>query len=178
MRRIHCALAACLCWTPLGAAALHAQSAAPSALQPRTDRAAADDDGWHVEQCMAGVTYGAPLKLALSYGMGLLHESNTGPDVCALAVAKVGLGGAQGSLGMGTSFAPWGSGVMVTGNVLRTFGSPLKATPRRTYIGASLHLWPVLALGGELGYFVRMGDKAGESTGGRRVIAWSAGFGF
>ena len=98
--------------------------------------------------------------------------------MCALALAKVGFGGAQGSVGVGTSFAPWGTGVMLTGNLLRTFGAPLKATPRRTYIGASLHVWPVLAIGGELGYFVRLGDVDGESSTGRRVLSWSAGFGF
>ena len=127
---------------------------------------------------MMGLTYGAPLKLAASYGGGMLHESNNGPDVCALGVAKLGFGGAQGSLGVGTSFAPWGTGVMLTGNVLRTFSAPLEASPRRTYVGASLHLWPALALGGEIGYFWRMGDVSGESAAGKKIWSWSAGFGF
>lgn len=157
-----------------------AQEVVPTALGARSASTpvATDPSGWHVAHCMAGITYGAPLKLAVSYGMGLLHESDTGPDVCTLAVAKLGLGGAQGSVGVGTSFAPWGSGVMLTGNVLRTFGAPLKATPRRTYVGASVHVWPVLALGGELGYFVRVGDAAGASSSGERLVAWSVGFGF
>ncbi|MBL0171398.1 MAG: hypothetical protein IPP90_11805 [Gemmatimonadaceae bacterium] len=159
---------------------LGAQPVAPRGLAARHDvvREPAEPEGWHLEQCMAGLTYGAPLKWALSYGGGLLHESNSGPDVCTLAVAKVGLGGAQMSLGAGTSFAPWGSGIMVTGNVLRTFGAPLKATPRRTYVGASLHIWPALAIGGELGYYVRLGDAAGASSSGKRLVAWSVGFGF
>lgn len=157
-----------------------AQPLAPRALAARhaVVREPTKPDGWHLEQCMAGVTYGAPLKWALSYGGGLLHESNSGPDVCTLVVAKVGLGGAQMSLGAGTSFAPWGSGIMVTGNVLRTFGAPLKATPRRTYVGASLHVWPALAIGGEIGYAVRLGDAAGASTSGKRLVTWSVGFGF
>lgn len=134
--------------------------------------------GWHREQCMGGITYGAPLKLAVSYGGGLLYESNTGPDICALGVAKLGFGGAQGSAGVGTSFAPWGTGIMVTGNVLRTFAAPLNATPRRTYVGASLHVWPAFALGGELGYFVRVGDGANDARAGKRVVSWSVGFGF
>jgi hypothetical protein len=137
-----------------------------------------DDEvgGWHIEQCMAGLTYGAPFKLALSYGGGLLHESSTGPDICALAVAKLGFGGVQGSLGAGTSFAPWGTGVMITGNLLRTFGGPWVATPRSTYVGASLHLWPAFALGGEIAYYSRVGGDPG--TNAKHFVGWSAGFGF
>ena len=142
------------------------------------DSARGNAAAWHVEQCIAGVTYGAPLKLAVAYGGGLLHESNSGPDVCMLAVAKAGMGGAQGSVGVGTSFAPWGSGLMFTGNVLRTFGAALNATAHRTYVGVSLHVWPVLALGGELGYYVRVGTAVGAPSSGTRLVAWSFGFGF
>lgn len=161
-----------------GAHAL-AQPVSPAAIAVRSDSVRApSDDGWQLEQCMMGITYGAPLKLAVSYGGGFLHESNNGPDVCALAVAKLGIGGGQGSVGMGTSFAPWGTGVMLTGNVLRTFSAPLEASPRRTYVGASLHIWPAFALGGEIGYFWRMGDAPGESSAGKKIWSWSAGFGF
>lgn len=155
-----------------------AQQQSPAALRSDSTRVTPTESGWHVEQCMAGITYGAPLKLAVSYGGGFLYESNGGPDVCALAVAKVGFGGAQGSMGIGTSFAPWGTGVMVTGNVVRTFSAPLEATPRRTYVGASLHFWPAFALGGELGYLWRMGDEPGTAAGGKRILTWSVGFGF
>jgi hypothetical protein len=157
---------------------LAAQQQSPAALRSDSTRVTPTESGWHVEQCMAGITYGAPLKLAVSYGGGFLYESNGGPDVCALAVAKVGFGGAQGSMGIGTSFAPWGTGVMVTGNVVRTFSAPLEATPRRTYVGASLHFWPAFALGGELGYLWRMGDEAGTAAAGKRILTWSVGFGF
>ena len=159
---------------------LPAQQTVPVAIAPQRDtaNAATHESSWHLEQCMAGLTYGAPMKLALAYGGGFLHESNSGPDVCTLAVAKIGLGGAQGSIGAGTSFAPWGTGVMLTGNVLRTFSAPLNATPRRTYVGASLHLWPALAFGGEIGYYRRLGDATGASTTGQRVVGWSVGFGF
>ena len=170
------ALAALVALCPVTLAS--AQSLSPSAVVARVDTSDAGDGTWHVEQCMLGLTYGAPLKLAAAYGGGFLHESNNGPDVCALGVAKLGFGGAQGSVGIGTSFAPWGSGVMLTGNVLRTFSAPLNATGRRTYVGTSLHIWPVLALGGEIGYFWRMNDAPGESTAGKKIWSWSAGFGF
>jgi hypothetical protein len=157
--------------------AIRAQPTPGAASNTRVEKTttASDGEGWHVEQCMGGITYGAPLKLAASYGGGFLHESNNGPDVCALGVAKLGLGGAQLSAGIGSSFAPWGTGVMLTGNLLRTFAKPLHATARANYVGASLHLWPALALGGELGYYVRLGDGA---SAGRRVLSWSVGVGF
>lgn len=157
-----------------------AQRAATNGLASPADsaRTTISADGWHVEQCMAGLTYGAPLKLAVAYGGGFLYESNSRPDWCALVAGKIGLGGAQVSTGIGTSFAPWGSGVMVTGNVLRTFSSPLSATASRNYVGASIHLWPLLALGGEIGYYTRLGDADGASTSGKHIVAWSVGFGF
>lgn len=135
--------------------------------------------GWHLDQCIGGLTYGGPHKLALAYGGGLVRESMTnGDDTCIMAVGKVGLGAASASFGVGRSIGPMGSGVAITGGVLRTFGGSLNTTPRRTYVGGSVHVWPLLALGGEIGYYVRMGDTAGESTHQRRVITWSAGFGF
>ena len=132
---------------------------------------------WRFDQCMGGLTYGAPFKWALSYGGGMVYEGDR-IDLCALAVAKVGLGGAGASVGLAKSYGSMGTGSALTGGIIRTFGDPLNATARRTYVGGSVHLWPLLALGGELGYYVRVGDNAGESSHGKHVITWSAGFGF
>lgn len=135
--------------------------------------------GWHVDQCIGGLTYGGPHKLALAYGGGLVRESMTnGDDTCIMAVGKVGLGAASASFGVGRSIGSIGSGVAITGGLLRTFGGSLNTTPRRTYVGGSVHVWPLLALGGEIGYYVRLGDAPGASTHQRRVLTWSAGFGF
>lgn len=135
--------------------------------------------GWHLDQCIGGLTYGGPHKLALAYGGGLVRESMTnGDDTCIMAVGKVGMGAASASFGVGRSIGSVGSGVALTGGLLRTFGRSLNTTPRRTYVGGSVHVWPVLALGGEIGYYVRLGDAAGASTHQRRVLTWSAGFGF
>jgi hypothetical protein len=41
-----------------------------------------------------------------------------------------------------------------------------------------VHLWPLLALGGEIGYYVRLGRDADALSHGKRVVTWSAGFGF
>jgi hypothetical protein len=132
---------------------------------------------WRFDQCMGGLTYGAPFKWALSYGGGMVYEGDR-IDLCALAVAKVGLGGAGASIGLAKSYGSMGTGSAITGGIIRTFGDPLNASARRTYLGGSLHLWPLLALGGEIGYYVRLGDDAGESSPGKKVITWSAGFGF
>ena len=98
--------------------------------------------------------------------------------ICALAVAKVGLGGAGASVGLAKALGSFGAGTAVTGGIIRTFGEPLNATARRTYVGGAVHLWPLLALGGEVGYYVRLGDEPGASVHGKRMITWSAGFGF
>jgi hypothetical protein len=132
---------------------------------------------WQFDQCMGGVTYGAPYKWALSYGMGLVRESPTS-DWCLLGAAKVGLGGASMNIGLANSIGHWGSGAALTAGFLRTFDDPLKATAKRNYVGASLHVWPVLALGGEIGYYTRLGnDPVGLGTK-RGMVTWSAGFGF
>jgi hypothetical protein len=66
-RRARAACLGALCvLTAQAAAAQSRASAAPSAL--RMSEAPRGDDevgGWHIEQCMAGLTYGAPFKLAL-----------------------------------------------------------------------------------------------------------------
>lgn len=158
---------------------MHAFMHAPLLAAQTVDADDNDTRIWHLDQCIAGLTYGAPLKLAVAYGGGLVRESTTGgADWCAPVVAKVGIGGAQGSLGFGASRGPWGTGFMVTANALRTFSSSLHATARRNYAGVSVHLWPALALGGEIGVFTRLGDAAGESSAGKRVVSWSVGFGF
>ena len=162
-----------------------AQQLSPMALSARAIVTRADTittpenwDGWQLSHCVTGVTYGAPLKFAVAYGGGFRREFDESPDLCVMGVAKLGLGGAQASVGVGSSFGALGGGGVVTANVLRTFSNPLHATARRTYVGASVHLWPIIAIGGEIGWYTRIGDAAGASTAGKRLIAWSTGFGF
>lgn len=81
---------------------------------PNHEHRGASDASWQFEQCMGGVTYGAPLKWALSYGMGMVRESST-HDLCVLGAAKIGFGGAGFATGLASSLGPFGSGVAVTG---------------------------------------------------------------
>ena len=133
---------------------------------------------WSLEQCMLGVSYGAPLKLAAAWAGGLKYEHpEGGNDVCFFGAGKVGFGGARMSAGVGTSLGPLGGGALLSVGVLRTFDEPLNALAKRTYVGASLHVLPLLALGGEIGWYTRIGnDPPGAPK--RSMITWSAGFGF
>lgn len=159
-------------------------SSAPATAAAQSTRAAQSDTvtrtpttRWQFEQCMGGLSYGAPLKWALAYGMGFVRESEK-RDWCFLGAAKVGFGGASVNVGLANSLGHWGSGTAVTAGVLRTFNDPMGATAKRTYVGGSVHLWPLLALGGEVGYYTRVGaDPAGLSRG-RGMVTWSTGFGF
>lgn len=145
----------------------------------RSQESAGGPPRWAWDQCLGGLSYGAPFKLALAYGGGLVHESTTGgADVCAFGAAKIGFGAARASIGIGRSSGPLGRGAALSGGVMRTFGGSWRATPRRTYVGASLHLWPLLGLGGEIGYYMRVGDASSATGTQRRVVTWSAGFGF
>ncbi len=127
---------------------------------------------------MVGVSYGAPLKMALSYATGRVIESDgDGADVCTYASAKIGIGGARLAIGRSRTINALGGGAGVSAGLLRTFGTPLHAQPWRNHVGVAVHLIPALGFGGELGYYVRIGHDASGARA-RRVITWSAGFGF
>ena len=129
-------------------------------------------------RCMVGVSYGAPLKMALSYATGRVIESDgEGADVCNYASAKVGIGGARLALGTSRTINALGGGAGASIGLLRTFGTPLHAQPWRNHVGVAVHVIPALGFGGELGYYVRIGNNANGAPA-TRVITWSAGFGF
>jgi hypothetical protein len=132
--------------------------------------------GWHRDQCLGGLTYGAPLKLAASWAGGLRKELDNGEDVCAFVSPKIGLGGARLGAGIARTIGPIGSAVAVSGGLIRTFGAPSNADRQSTYAGASLHVFPALAIGLELGWYRRLGGRAG--MGRESIVAWSAGVGF
>ena len=135
-----------------------------------------DETGWHREQCLGGLTYGAPLKLAASWAGGLRKELTNGQDVCAFVAPKLGLGGARLSVGLARTTGTFGSGAAVSAGIIRTFGAPSYADRQSTYAGASLHVFPILAIGIELGWYHRLRGIAGR--GRESIIAWSAGIGF
>ena len=157
-----------------------AQPTAMAATAQAVSDSVRTDAHWKLDRCLGGITFGAPQKLALAFGGGLVREgmSEHSSDYCAFGAAKLGLGGARGSIGFAQSKGPNGSGLALSADVLRTFGAPLGATRMRTYVGTSLHVWPVFGLGGDIGYFVRLGDANGASPRQRHIVTWSVGFGF
>jgi hypothetical protein len=124
---------------------------------------------------LSGITYGAPLKLAVGAAVGIRHESQGG-DFCTYASPKLGMGGARFDLGLARNVGSFGGAGGVSGGILRTFGAPSRADRMSTYAGGSLHVLPVLAFGLELGYYKRLGGRAG--VGREHIIVWSLGFGF
>ncbi len=173
--RIAIASRTLVCVMLLAARALPAQNVRDT--DGDRERANAPEPSWKLAHCVSGMTYGAPLKFALAYGGGLKHESD-GRDLCVLSAAKIGSGGALVAAGFATSVGSIGGGASLTANVLRTFAHPLSAHPRTTYAGASLHLWPLLAIGGEIGIYTRLGSMPSGATLPTRLVAWSVGFGF
>jgi hypothetical protein len=156
------------------AAPIGAQGAAAGAPSP-----AAEWSRWRWDRCMLGLTYGAPQKLALGYARGLVYEAyEGGADSCAYLGAKAGLSGSRLSLGIARTINALGGGVGLSAGVLRTYNRPLGAADNRSYAGVSVHLMPLFALGGELGWYVRLGRDEGVPDAQRRLLTWSAGFGF
>ncbi len=130
------------------------------------------------DRCMLGIGYGAPFKLAVGYAGGRVVESQDGgSDQCHFAATKLGIGGVRFSLGSMRTINALGGAAGLSVGALRTFGSPLHAQPWRNYAGASLHILPALAFGGEIGYYVRLGNDVNGAPA-RRQITWSVGFGF
>lgn len=142
----------------------------------RSDSTHDDVGGWRFDQCLGGLTYGAPLKLAVAWAGGMRKELDNGQDVCAFVSPKIGLGGARISAGLARTFGTFGSGLAMSGGILRTFGAPSYADRMSTYAGGSLHVFPILGIGLELGTYRRLGGIDGQ--GRKSIIIWSAGFGF
>ena len=109
------AVAACVAGM-LGAVPAPLAAQGPGATAPDRVARMATTTRWQFEQCMGGLTYGAPLKWALSYGMGFVTESET-RDWCVLGAAKVGFGGASMNVGIANALGHWGSGTAVTAGV-------------------------------------------------------------
>lgn len=163
----------------LSPVALSPTLSAPAVLAPATNVRTQDEyegSSWHRDQCLGGLTYGAPLKLAVSWAGGLRKELANGQDVCAFISPKLGLGGARLGAGFARTMGTLGGGVAASAGIIRTFGAPSRADRMSTYVGGSLHVFPVLALGIELGWYKRLGGTAGQ--GRESIVTWSFGLGF
>lgn len=156
---------------------LHAQIQPPPTV-PHVSRDAdddADDKRWRVQRCLLGLSYGSPLKLYVAAAGGFRRAFDS-RSVCSYGAVHLGLGGVRGSLGTAVTLGRYGSALGVSGGVLRTFGNPGgDADPHRSYIGGSVHVWPVLALHTEIGAYARQ-SRDGEPS--QRIVVWSVGIGY
>jgi hypothetical protein len=159
----------------VGATTARAQTLRTAVLARRDTSSGVDHD-WHRDQCLGGLTYGAPLKLAASWAGGFRKDLVGGDDVCAFVSPKLGLGGARLNVGLARTLGTVGSAIGVSSGMIRTFGAPSHADRMSTYAGASLHVFPILAIGLELGWYRRLGGTAG--VGRESIVVWSAGLGF
>lgn len=155
--------------------ALSAASASAQAQNTSSTSAGASTP-WHLDQCLGGLTYGAPLKLAASWAGGLRKELSNGQDVCAFITPKVGLGGARLGAGFARTTGTFGGGYAGSVAIIRTFGAPSYADRMSTYAGGSLHYFPLLGIGLELGWYKRLGGP--DDRGRKSIISWSLGLGF
>lgn len=155
---------------------LFAGSASAQTDQNASSTSTGASTPWQLEQCLGGLTYGAPLKLAASWAGGLRKELSNGQDVCAFISPKVGLGGARLGAGFARTTGTFGGGYAGSVAIIRTFGAPSYADRMSTYAGGSLHYFPLLGIGLELGWYKRLGGP--EDRGRKSIISWSLGIGF
>ncbi len=168
----------CLCVAFVAAAPARAQPVAPrptvvgGGSQLPDD---ADDMRWRMSRCLLGLSYGSPLKLSVSAAGGL-RRAFEDRSVCAYGAVHLGLGGTRASLGTAVTLGRFGSAVGLSGGVIRTFGAPGGDALRyRTYVGGSVHLWPVLGFHTDLGTYSLL-TRDGEAA--QRITTWSVGFGY
>ena len=107
-----------------------------------------------------GVHYGVPLRLSVAAG-GLFDFLGS-PNDGVIAMAEIGQGGAEASIGY-FRMMRFGQGFDVRLAGIRTGSNPWKAAPETTYLGAEAHLMFLLGIGGRVGYFRRASPYSGSN---------------
>jgi hypothetical protein len=99
-----------------------------------------------------------------------------------LAQARVGPGGVQGSAGLvfgvfeENPVKPSGLAATLKATVLRTFNSPRRAAPDRTYVGAEADV-VILGVRGTIGYLRRVNGARSDPTEPGSRFLWGIGLG-
>ena len=107
-----------------------------------------------------GIHYGVPTRL--SVGAGGLFDFLGRRDDGVIAMAEVGQGGAEASIGY-FRMIRFGQGFDVRFAAIRTGTNPWKAAPETTYLGAEAHLMFLLGVGGRVGFFRRASPYTGPN---------------
>jgi hypothetical protein len=135
----------------------------------------ANDLRWQLDRCLLGLGYHSVMKVTAAAAGGARRAFER-RSVCVYGAAHVGLGGTRASVGSAVTIGRFASAVGVSGGLLRTFGRPGgDAVPWRTWVGGSVHLWPLLGVHTEVGAWSLL-TRPGES--GQRLVTWGVGFGY
>lgn len=147
------------------------QTAQSQAAQPDE----ADDNRWRVDRCLLGLGYHSVTKVTVAAAGGLRRGFDS-RSVCVYGAAHLGMGGTRASIGSAVTLGSFGSALGVSGGLLRTFGNPAgDAVPSRTYVGGSVHVWPLLGVHTEIGAYSLV-TRSGEAA--QRLVTWAVGFGY
>jgi hypothetical protein len=127
-----------------------------------------------------GTRFGTPLRISASAGLilGRVSADDAAYHTASgwLVQAEAGAGGGKLALGKAAAllygpFRPYAGGALKA-VVVRTWGSPLGARPRRTYAGAEVDL-ALLYVRASVG-LLRQVAGSGDDT----MLSWGVGIGF
>jgi hypothetical protein len=158
---------------------LRAQPLQPASLAAGRPPASApsdevNDGRWRADHCLLGLGYHSVTKVSVAVAAGL-RRAFEARSVCAYGAAHLGLGGTRTEIGSAVTLGSLGSALGVSGGLLRTFGQPAGSSPWRTYVGGTVHLWPLLGIHTEVGAYTLLARTAGVRD---RVVTWGVGFGY
>lgn len=113
-----------------------------------------------IQAPLVGVRYGSPLRASL-YGGWLIGTGDGSGYRGYSMVTEVGQAGLRLSGGL-TRFGDGGT-LRLEAGVLRTWGSPSRALPGATYLGAEVLATRFWVLGGSVGFYTLVGEREGAS---------------
>lgn len=108
-----------------------------------------------------GFHYGIPLKLSVAAGG--LFDFRGRHDDGIIAMAEMGQGGAEASVGY-FRMMRFGQGFDIRFAGIRTGPDPRSAAPETTYLGAEAHVMFLLGVGGRIGWFRRASPYTAPKT--------------
>ena len=130
-------------------------------VAPRASAQEADDSTGFVNISPAvGVHYGQPLRLSIAAGG--LFDLNGGRNDGVVAMAEMGQGGGELSLGY-FQMLRFGQGFDVRVAGVRTSLDTWNAAPRATYVGVEGHVMFLVGIGGRVGWLRRISSSRGET---------------
>jgi hypothetical protein len=120
-----------------------------------------------------GFHYGQPLRLSIAAGG--LFDLNGGRNDGIVAMAEMGQGGGELSIGY-FQFLRFGQGADLRLAALRTSADTWNAAPRTTYLGVEAHVMFLVGVGGRIGWLRRASARR-SGSGDDTVLSLGASIG-